>query len=70
MKNCIYLILISCLIACASNSKTQEINFDGSDIQEVQISLMKLDDLPSSTIIKSVTETLKNNKTTKEISPV
>lgn len=48
-------------------TKTQEINFDGSDIQEVQISLMKLDDLPSSTIIKSVTETLKNNKTTKEI---
>jgi hypothetical protein len=48
-------------------TKTQEINFDGSDIQEVQMSMMKLDDLPSSTFIKSVTETLVDNKTPKEI---
>ncbi|MDP5105999.1 MAG: hypothetical protein NWQ31_07500, partial [Polaribacter sp.] len=47
--------------------KTQEINFDGSDIQEVQMSMIKLDDLPNSVMLESVTETLVGNKTTKEI---
>ena len=48
-------------------TKSQEINFDGGDMQEVQMSMMKLSDLPESTSLKSVTETLVNNKTTKEI---
>lgn len=48
-------------------TKTQVINFDGSDIQEVQISMLKESDLPQSIAFKSVTETLVDNKTTKEI---
>lgn len=48
-------------------TKTQEINFDGSDIQEVQISMMKESDLPQSVVFKSVTEALTDNKTTQEI---
>ncbi|WP_397446955.1 hypothetical protein [Polaribacter sp. R77954] len=48
-------------------SKTQEVNFDGSDIQEVQISLMKESDLPQAVSFQSVTEGLTDNKTTQEI---
>jgi len=48
-------------------SKTQEINFDGSDIQEVQISMMKESDLPQAVVFETVTENLVNNKTTEEI---
>ena len=48
-------------------SKSQEINFDGSDIQEVQLSMMKISDLPASTALKTVSETLVDNKTTQEI---
>jgi hypothetical protein len=47
--------------------KSQTINFDGEAIQEVQISMMNRDDLPASTFLKSVTETLVDNKTTKEV---
>lgn len=48
-------------------SKTQVVNFDGSDIQEVQISMLKESDLPQSIAYINVTETLQDNKTTKEI---
>ena len=48
-------------------TKNQIINIDNSQIQEIQISLMKIDDLPESTTLKIVTESLVNNKTTQEI---
>ncbi|WP_439132204.1 hypothetical protein [Polaribacter sp.] len=48
-------------------AKSQVVNFDGSDIQEVQISMLKESDLPQSIAIETVTETLTDNKTTKEI---
>lgn len=48
-------------------SKTQEVNFDGSDIQEVQISMLKESDLPQAVSFQSVTEGLTDNKTTQEI---
>ena len=48
-------------------TKTQVVNFDGSDIQEVQISMLKESDLPQSIAVLTETETLTDNKTTKEI---
>jgi predicted RNA-binding protein len=48
-------------------TKTQDINFDGSDIQEVQISLLERENLPENIVLESVTKTLVDNKTTEEI---
>lgn len=61
------LVVTATLSADGLVTKTQEINFDGTEIQEVQISMMKLSDLPQSTVLESVTETLANNRTTQEI---
>lgn len=61
------LTLTATLSADGYVTKSQEINFDAGDIQEVQVSLMKISDLPETTSVKSVTEGLVNNKTTKEI---
>lgn len=48
-------------------TKTQEINFDGSDIQEVQMTLLEVNNLPESVALKSVTKQLTNNKTQEDI---
>ena len=48
-------------------SKVRDITFDGEDIREEQISLLKRDDLPETITLKSVTKPLIDNKTTEEI---
>lgn len=47
--------------------KEREVTFDGEDIREVQISLLKQDDLPESTVLEKVTQSMSGNATTSEI---
>jgi hypothetical protein len=48
--------------------KERVVTFDGDDIREVQVSLLKQDELPESTVLEKVTQGLSGNATTSEIS--
>lgn len=48
-------------------SKSREINFDGTDISEVQIGLLEKANLPKQIQIETINESLSNNETTNEI---